>query len=280
VASLPGGECRLAGVTGLLSIGEFAQLTHLSIRTLRRYHEAGLLEPAQVDDHSGYRYYGAEQIPTAQVIHRLRELDVPLTEVRGILESPDPVARGDLIARHLRRLEDQLERTRSAVASLHRLLEPAPASLRVQRRHEPATTVAAIEATVGLADVLSWYAGAAAELAAAVAEPAGVLGGRYDNELFTDGTGHVLVYLPVPEPVPERGRVRSVTLPATDLAVTVHSGPHDTIDVTYGELGRWVVRHALAVAGPVHERYLCGPRDTSDPAVWRTELGWPVFPIG
>ena len=55
----------------VLSIGEFSRLTHLSVRTLRRYHDAGLLEPARVDAASGYRYYTGEQIPTAQVIHRL-----------------------------------------------------------------------------------------------------------------------------------------------------------------------------------------------------------------
>src|SRR3712207_6140467 len=63
---------------GMLAIGEFSRMTHLSVRTLRRYHEAGLLEPATVDDATGYRYYSADQIPTAQVIHRLRQLDVPL----------------------------------------------------------------------------------------------------------------------------------------------------------------------------------------------------------
>jgi DNA-binding transcriptional MerR regulator len=39
-----------------LTIGEFATLSHLSVRTLRRYHEAGLLEPAAVDPSTGYRY--------------------------------------------------------------------------------------------------------------------------------------------------------------------------------------------------------------------------------
>jgi hypothetical protein len=33
----------------------------------------------------------------------------------------------------------------------------------------------------------------------------------------------------------------------------------------------------LVVAGPVHEIYLVGPRDTEDAAAWRTEIGWPVF---
>ena len=55
----------------MLTIGEFSRLTHLSVRTLRRYHEGELLEPAVVDGATGYRYYSVEQIPTAQVINRL-----------------------------------------------------------------------------------------------------------------------------------------------------------------------------------------------------------------
>jgi DNA-binding transcriptional MerR regulator len=99
----------------VLAIGEFSRMTHLSVRTLRRYHDAGLLEPATVDLDSGYRYYSADQIPTAQVIHRLRELDVPLPDVQRILRSPDPDSRAALVSDHLGRLESELDRTRAAV---------------------------------------------------------------------------------------------------------------------------------------------------------------------
>ena len=75
-----------------------------------------------------------------------------------------------------------------------------------------------------------------------------------------------------------------VTLVAT--GVTVHEAlaaadllADDGIDVTYGELGTWVVENAMSVAGPVREVYLIGPRDTSDPGAWRTEIGWPVFRV-
>jgi len=54
--------------------------------------------------------------------------------------------------------------------------------------------------------------------------------------------------------------VRPATLPAAELAVTTHVGPHGDIDVTYGQLGAWVVENALAVAGPVRETYLVDPR--------------------
>ena len=124
-----------------LTIGEFAQLTHLSVRTLRRYHESGLLAPATVDPSSGYRYYTSAQIPAAQVIHRLRELDVPLAEVGKILATEDHQERAELIASHLQRLEAQLDRTRAAVTSLRQLLRPDVAQFQVRLRSLPARTV-------------------------------------------------------------------------------------------------------------------------------------------
>src|ERR1700682_6406982 len=51
------GGFRLGGMDTGLTIGEFSRITHLSIKTLRRYHEAGLLQPARVDRQTGYRYY-------------------------------------------------------------------------------------------------------------------------------------------------------------------------------------------------------------------------------
>jgi DNA-binding transcriptional MerR regulator len=92
----------------VLTIGEFATLSHLSVRTLRRDHGTGLLEPAAIDPVTGYRYYSAEQIPRAQVIRRLRDLDVPLAEVKAILATGDPRRRAELITGHLQRLEREL----------------------------------------------------------------------------------------------------------------------------------------------------------------------------
>ncbi len=261
-----------------LTIGEFAAVTHLSVRTLRRYHQAGLLEPATVDPSTGYRYYVPEQIPTAQVIHRLRRLDVPLAEVRSILATDDPQQRADVIVGHLQRLEAELDRTRAAVVALRRLLRPDPAEIRVELRSVPARTVVAINGHVAREDSVAWYDSAMAELDAVFppAERAGPPGGQYANELFTHGAGAMAVFRPVRSPR-RSGRIEVVELPPADLAVTVHAGRHDDIDVTYGRLGAWVVTHALAVDGPIHEIYPVGPRDVAEPHMWRTEIGWPVF---
>ena len=170
-----------------LTIGEFSRITHLSIKTLRRYHEAGLLQPARVDRQTGYRYYILDQVPTAQVIHRFRELDMPLREVGELLAVTDPDARAAVIAQHLRRLENQLDQTKAAVVALRRLLDPHPAALQVQRRRTEATTVAAVRGVVDRADILQWYAEAMHQLDSALAAareaPTGPPGGECHNEL-------------------------------------------------------------------------------------------------
>ena len=53
-----------------LAIGDFSRATHLTVKTLRHYHESGLLEPAQIDTRTGYRRYTTEQIQVAQIIRR------------------------------------------------------------------------------------------------------------------------------------------------------------------------------------------------------------------
>jgi DNA-binding transcriptional MerR regulator len=263
-----------------LTIGEFSQITHLSVKTLRRYHEAGLLEPAEVDPHTGYRYYATAQVPAAQVILRFRELGMPVREVSEVLSTTDPEARSALIAAHLERLESQLDETRAAVASLRRLLQPAGPPIEIELRAAQPLRTAAIEATVAKSEILTWYDAATAELDLALGTarlvPTGPRGGLYDNELFTDDRGRAVVYVPVASP-PTAGRVRPFIVPAAELAITVHHGSHDDIDVSYGQLGTYVREHALAVAGPVRETYLVGPRETADSAAWRTEIGWPVF---
>jgi DNA-binding transcriptional MerR regulator len=87
--------------TAALSIGDFSRATLMSVKMLRHYHQIGLLEPADVDPDTRYRRYTVDQIPTAQVIRRFRELQMPLERIRDVLAAPDPATRNALIASHL-----------------------------------------------------------------------------------------------------------------------------------------------------------------------------------
>jgi DNA-binding transcriptional MerR regulator len=268
-------------MAGSLTIGEFSRATHLSVKTLRHYHEVGILQPVHVDPGTGYRHYTTVQIPTAQVIRRFRSLDMPVEDVRAVLAAPDHEARNALIAAHLSRLEDALAQMQLSVASLRSLLEPAAAPIVVEHRTVPAMPVAAVQDVVDLHDLLPWYQGALGEMHATVAaqhlHPSGPSGGLFSSDLFQYERGEATVFVPLDDKFRPIGRVEPMLVPAAELAVTVHRGSHTDIDVTYGALGTYVNEHELGLAGPVREYYPVGARSTDDPAQWRTEIGWPIF---
>jgi DNA-binding transcriptional MerR regulator len=276
------GETQTSAVTATLPIGDFSRATHLSVRMLRHYHELGLLEPVDVDLDSRYRRYAPEQIVTAQVIRRFRDLDMPLEDIQIVLQAPDVETRNRVIANHLARLESNLARTQDTVASLRSLLDPPQVTgVPIDHRHVAATRAAFIADIVETDDVVAWYRGAMGEVAATLSAqditPAGPLGGVYDTELFTEGRGRVTIFIPcdpVPQPV---GRVSTTVIPPAELAVTVHLGSNTEVDRTYGALAAYVTKHALAVDGPIREYYLVGPSDTRDESLWQTEIGWPIF---
>lgn len=70
-------------------IREFAAYTGVSVRTLHYYDEMGLLTPAYVDEHTGYRWYDEQSLLRMQSILFYRELDFPLKSIREILSSPE-----------------------------------------------------------------------------------------------------------------------------------------------------------------------------------------------
>ena len=267
-----------------LTIGDFSRATHLSVKMLRHYHDIGLLPPVDVDQATGYRYYGTGQIATAQVIRRFRDLDMPLEEIHAVLSAPDPDTRSRLISAHLARLEASLARTQSAVATLRDLLDHPQAETPVMHRHADAVSAAAISEIVDRADALAWYQGALGELQATLTAQgvaaSGPAGGIYATELFTEERGRATIFLPCQAPPRRMGRVAGLDVAAADLATVVHPGPHAGIDLAYGTLASYVTRHALAVDGPIREYYLTGPLDTHDQAAWRTEIGWPIFETG
>src|SRR5258708_4703195 len=235
-----------------LASGDFSRDTHLTVKTLRHDHETGLLEPAQIDAQTGYRWYTTEQIPVAQIIRRFRDLDMPLNEIRSVLSAPDVQARNDLIAAHLKRLESVLGRTQHAVASLRDLLEhPAPA-VDIGRRQADRVATAAISEVV-VKDALAWYMGALGELHAALTaqrlSATGPAGGVFSNALFSHGRGEATMFIPCEGTVRAIGRVAPRVEPAIELAVLVHAGWLANIDLPSGSLAEYVTRPALAFDG-------------------------------
>jgi DNA-binding transcriptional MerR regulator len=272
-------------MTTTVSVGRFATMTHLSVKTLRHYHQVGLLEPAEVDPHTGYRYYALEQLPTAQLIRRLRDLRMPVAGVRAVLGSGSPAERDSLIAAHIDHLEAELANTQAAVNSLRALLECAPGQQHpVHRRAESSFPVLAItEGTLDPGDVETWWREALHELRAAADDHAmqvtGPAGGLYDECLFQREPGEAIVFIPVTTPR-ELGRIKPLAIPAAEVAVTTHYGSPADGDLAYARLGSYIAEHELTVGWQLREYYHLDHSHTADPTQWRTEIAWPIIDSG
>lgn len=264
----------------LLTIGEFARATHLSVKALRHYDELGLLHPADVDTSSGYRRYAIAQVPIARVIRRFRELDMPLDDIRVVIQAPDVASRDAAIVGHLRRMEDTLEQTQATVASLRALLEGKETTLPVEFRTVPDLRVIARREHVSWDDTAGWLDEVFRELHRALLRGrgtrAGADGALFSPEFFEAHFGEIVAYVPLDGDIAVTGGVEVVNIPGAQLAVTLHRGPFSEIDQAYSALGSFVAERAIGADGPVREHYLVTPVHSDDPSAFRTEVAWPI----
>jgi DNA-binding transcriptional MerR regulator/effector-binding domain-containing protein len=107
----------------MYTIGDFSKITGLTVKTLRFYHEQGLLIPSAVDDKTGYRYYDRSKIETARVITHLKSLDLTIEEIGAILrDAKDDADLRDIMERQKALLESKIKRYRMIVRSLNQFL--------------------------------------------------------------------------------------------------------------------------------------------------------------
>lgn len=269
----------------LLRIGPFSRASSLSVKSLRAYHEAGLLVPAAVDRDTGYRSYSVAQLTDAAIIRRLRLLDVPLDAIGAVLEGRDPAVTRKVLAEHGAVLAERLAATQRAIDELYVALESPGLHTPVHVRHERALTVLTLTGTITEAEWTPFLDHAFATLMAAVAASGavadGACGGCYPT-LLDDDAQDVVAFVPVVRPplldaASRSAGVRISELPATDVAVIAHRGGYDDVDTTYRNLGAWVAANATPVDLPVRELYLVGPGDVDSADAFRTEICWPVL---
>jgi DNA-binding transcriptional MerR regulator len=248
--------------TPLLTIGDFSRAVQLSAKALRFYHRAGVLAPAVVDEQNGYRLYAPEQIADAQIVRTLRALDLPVESIRVVMAESRIEARSELLAQHLRHLEQKLDETRTAVRSLRSMLEEPSTPIEITHRRIPETRVIAVRETIALPDLGRWFRRSVATLrdVAPRSQPSsiGPIGGLWSTELFAEEHGEATLFLPTGTGLDERIIADAVglsilDLPAVELAVAVHDGPDETVPRVYAALGEHVARHELGTDAPVRE---------------------------
>lgn len=264
-----------------VSIGDFAVMTSLSRKALRHYHDIGILEPAHIDSHTGYRFYDTSQVDHAHIIRRFRSLGMSIPDIKALLSTDDAVTRTEIITTHLEQMEVQLQQTRDTVGALRELLSPVHHPAFVAVRNEPALLVWSISATLEVSEIDSWFAATLKKLLDAIATAADgtspvVPGGLYNRALFLESRGKATLFVPAPPSAEPPEGIRAEVLPQADYAVLTHPGGHEGIDRSYAALGIYANEHLISHQGPIREHYVGG--SPSAPTTFTaTEICWPIF---
>lgn len=103
------------------TVKEVSEISGISVRTLHYYDEIGLLIPTEINE-AGYRLYDDEAIERLQRILYLRELDLPLKEIKAIMDDPN-LDRDKLLADQRKILNAKKERLERLVASIDDILK-------------------------------------------------------------------------------------------------------------------------------------------------------------
>jgi DNA-binding transcriptional MerR regulator/effector-binding domain-containing protein len=251
------------GKSGMFTIGEFSRITGLTVKTLRFYHEEGLLVPTSIDDQTGYRYYDASLIELARTIAFLKSLDFSLAEIKQLLATAD--GGGDLTAalqRQRQVMDDRIRRLKLARQSLDDFLNAQREGKRLmtqptfqcEEKNVPAMKIAAFRMKAPYKDCGQGFGKIGKAFWNQIAGPALLL--IYDMEY--QEIANYETCMPVKGGQPRDGVVIR-DLPGGRCVALLHKGPYEQLSRSYEKALAYAKEKGYHLAVPCREVYLKGP---------------------
>jgi len=270
----------------MFSIGEFARLGAVSVRTLRHYDEIGLLHPAQVDQNTGYRSYAADQLGQLNRIIALKDLGFSLEQTHKLLSGITIEELRGMLALRRAQLEQALDEYTTRLQGVEARLryiegENAMPADDITVKKIPAMGVVAIAGTAP---------GIGPEHAVPVVNRARVLFDELNIAGLATVTGPFVVFfadhetdeatiylaLPVAEPPAELPPpAEYMVLPAIEAATAVRNGKASSIyPAVYHDLLNWTNAHGFHTSGPGRDIWIHEIDDISqvDEQIFETQL--------
>ena len=254
----------------LLTISKFADLTRLSLKALRLYNQLGLLQPPHTDPQNGYRYYEPDQLPRARMIRTLRDMDMPLAEIRRVLAVTDvSQAQAELVIRQYLNLRTrQLEQIQLLARQFLQQLksEANKMSLEVEVKDIPTQQIISItrrHTVDGLGKQEEQDIGALFALAGEQgAKTSGAPFGIYHGPVSDTEDGPVETCLAVEGKVVGRGNIEAKQLEGGKAACVVITGDqchYPELLGAYDAAADWISKNGFETTQPPREVWYTGP---------------------
>ncbi len=265
------------------SIGEFSQITGLSVKTLRFYHEKGILVPSSVDETSGYRFYDAGKIEKARVIMQLRQMEFSLEDIATVLgQCDDESDILNYLERQKQFLQQRISEDRDIVRSLSEIISKEKAAKKVAEENEFTVQEKTIEpmliAGIRMKGRYDESGAGFSRLGKAVGRH--IVGAAlclyYDGEYREEGADFEPCF-PVRKPIEAEG-ISVRELSGARCLTLVHRGPYEQLGRSYAKIMSARRQPELKIALPTREVYLKGPGMIfqGNPKNYLTEIQLPL----
>lgn len=257
------------------TIGQMAAMHATTVKTLRYYDQIGLLPPARVDAHSGYRYYTIAQFERLNTIQYLRQLGLPLAAIQAHLAQPDTDAFIATLGKQRQQVQAQIQRLQAIDARL---------AARIQ---DIQTTAASPLAQPFLqAQPQRWILRLDTAIRGNTELELALRQLDHNTAIFIGGVGllieadalrqqHFRQYSGLFVLV-DQAHPAAVAVPAGDCACLVFNGDHTQAAPYYRQLLAWLDAHDYQLAGPAMERTIIDQDISATPAAYRTEIQLPI----
>lgn len=245
----------------MFSIGEFSKVTGLTVKTLRFYHERGLLVPARVESGSGYRNYDQRNLDTARTIVALKKYGFSLEQISEILQ--DHADEADILhflERRKKELSNRMARDRDLVAGLDGIIERETVARRqttpgIAEKSLPTMIVAGIRMQGRYESCGQGFAKLGRSLGRYICGPPLCL--YYDDE-YREEDAHFESCLPIRKTLKIEG-IDVRELSGGQCLSLTHRGPYDELGRSYERLIGIAIARGYELQLPSREVYLKGP---------------------
>ncbi len=247
----------------MYSIGNLSIITRLTVKTLRHYHELGLLVPDHVDEESNYRYYGESALDRARVIQTLRELEFSLKEIGEILSG---CSEDEDILEYLERQKNRMEkkaqeyrekshRLNQMTDSIRRTKMARQSDYKVTEKRIDEMLFAGILFQGRYEEVGKQFGIIARKAGRHLAGPAMSL--YYDSE-YRENDARIEAGFPVKKEIKGEG-ISCRRLSGGTAITLIHKGPYDRIGGSYETILHFLTEQGLSTLLPSREIYRKGP---------------------
>lgn len=262
----------------MLTIGQMSKVCGVSVKTLHHYDRIGLLHPRKIDEDSGYRYYGEEQISEMLLISRLKRYEFSLTEIGDMLKEPEHIAQE--LERQRFRLERQAEHLAIIIREMRYHigeLERTGDIMSYQNQYEVQLETVREQQLLTKRDKMSvedfgrYYGMIFERIAREKIGTNGVVATIYHDMEFDPAYSDMELGVGVTD-----REAATAVLPERLCATVVHIGPYSGLPDAYGTISSWIHLHGYEMDGAPYEIYVKNQFSGLPAEQWETKVFFPV----